>query len=271
LLLFLLGIIYNGGLGVDSLSDIRVMGVLQRISLCYLFASLAFVHLSRRGQVGLGVGLLAGYWILMKWIPVPGHGPGVLTEQGNMARYVDGFIVPGRLYHDTWDPEGALSTLPAIVTCLLGVFAGQLLRSSLSDRRKLLALLAAGPALILAGLALHPLFPINKPLWSPSYVLLTGGISALLLAGFYGLIDVMGFKRWAFFFVVIGMNAITIYMVRHAIGVGSLLEGILVHARGDQALAFLGSAQELMINALDIAGCWLFLFLLYKKRWFLRV
>jgi len=267
LLLYLLGLIYNGAPAAGSLSNVRFVGVLPRIALCYLASSLLFLHLSHRNQGFFCLFLLALYWCLMKHIPVPGHGAGVLTPEGNLAAFVDSRILPGRLHAGSWDPEGLLSTLPAISTCLLGVLAGHWLRSSNTQTVKALGLIAGGMIGVLVGRFLDPFFPINKALWSPSFVLLTAGYSALLLGFFYGIMDVFGFKKWAFFFVVIGMNPITIYMLHHVLSLGSGLD----HVAGDQLFTFLKDGRRLVIEVLNMTAKWLFLYALYWKGLFLRV
>jgi len=267
LLLFALGLLYNGAPLADFFSDIRIMGVLQRISICYLASSLAFLKLRRRNQGILCFSLLALYWVLMKYVPVPGHGPGVLTPEGNLAAHVDSLVLPGRMHAGSWDPEGLLSTLPAISTCLLGVLTGHWIRSSKAPTVRWGGLVVAGAAGVFAGSLLNGAFPVNKALWSPSFVLLTAGCSALLLSFFYGVMDVLGYKKWAFFFLVIGMNPITIYMVHHLLSLGSGLD----HVAGETLFSFLRDGRRLAVELLDMAVKWLFLYVLYRKKLFLRV
>jgi len=267
LLLFGLGLLYNGTPLAGSLSEVRFMGVLQRISICYLASSLAFLKLRRRNQGILCFALLAVYWILMKWIPVPGHGPGVLTQEGNLAAYLDNRLLPGRMHAGSWDPEGLLSTIPAISTCLLGVLTAHWIRSSNTQAVRWAGLVIMGGIGLFLGSFLNRWFPVNKALWSPSFVLLAGGWSALLLSFFYGIMDVLGYKRWAFFFLVIGMNPITIYMLQHLLSLGSLLD----HVAGDALFSFLKDGRLLAVESLDMTAKWLFLYLLYRKKLFLRV
>lgn len=193
----------------------RIPGVLQRIALVYLAAALTSLHLRPRGRAVLGAGLLGGYWAAMKLVPVPGFGAGDLSPQGNLAFWLDHAILGAH----TWryspgpgDPEGILSTLPAIVSALAGVFAGELLRSERTVRRKLGLMLAWGAAAAALGLALQPLFPINKNLWSPTYVIFTTGAALLALGAAYALIDLLGARRWARPFEAFGMNAIAAYV-----------------------------------------------------------
>jgi predicted acyltransferase len=189
----------------------RIPGVLQRIAVVYLVAALAWLHLGPRARAVLLVALLAGYWLAMMLVPVPGHGAGDLSPDGNLAAYVDHAVL-GR---HTWkkapgpgDPEGILSTVPAIATALAGLFAGDWLRSKRSPREKLRGLLLWGAGATVAGLALAPWFPINKNLWTSTYVVFTAGAALLLQAAAYWAIDIEQRERWARPFVVFGTNAI---------------------------------------------------------------
>lgn len=193
----------------------RIPGVLQRIALVYLAAALAYVHLRPRGRALLGLSLLAGYWAAMKLVPAPGFTAGDLSPAGNLAAWVDRLVLGAH----TWryapgpgDPEGTLSTLPAIVSALAGLFVGDLLRSALAPGRKLARLLIWGALATAGGLALDPLFPINKNLWSPSYVVFTTGAALLGLSGAYFLIDRQGIAGWSRPFALYGTNAIVAYV-----------------------------------------------------------
>lgn len=192
----------------------RIPGVLQRIAVVYFFAALAWLHLGRRSRMALTVALLAGYWLAMVLIPVPGHGAGDLSPDGNLAGWLD-HLVLGR---HTWrkapgpgDPEGILSTVPAIATALLGLLTGAWLRSPRTRREKLVGLLLWGCAATIAGLVLGLWFPINKNLWTSTYVLFTGGLALLLLAATYEFVDRRGWDAWARPFLVFGTNAIVAF------------------------------------------------------------
>ena len=189
----------------------RIPGVLQRIALCYLFAAVLYLHLGAKGRLGATLLILAGYWAAMKLVPVPGYGAGVLDYNGNLAGYIDLKLLAGHLYESTFDPEGLLSTFPAVATTILGTLAGDWLRAKRSPATKTLGLLAGGAALTALGLFLHPYFPINKKLWTSTFVLFTAGAALLLLAVFYFLIDGRGWKKWATPFFVLGTNAIAAY------------------------------------------------------------
>ncbi|HKV09950.1 MAG TPA: DUF5009 domain-containing protein [Thermoanaerobaculia bacterium] len=189
----------------------RIPGVLQRIAVVYFVTALAWLHLGPRARAALTLAVLASYWLAMVLVPVPGHGTGDLSPDGNLAAWVDHEI----LGPHTWkkapgpgDPEGILSTVPAIATALLGLSAGDWLRSPRTQREKLQGLLLWGAAAALAGLALGRLFPINKNLWTSTYVILTGGMALLLLAAFYLLVDVKDRAAWVRPFTLFGTNAI---------------------------------------------------------------
>ncbi|HEY3492174.1 MAG TPA: hypothetical protein VGK43_04420, partial [Solirubrobacterales bacterium] len=192
----------------------RIPGVLQRIAIVYLVAALAWLHLGPRSRAVLALALLAGYWLAMTLVPVPGYGAGDLSPDGNLAAWVDQRI----LGQHTWrkapgpgDPEGILSTLPAIVSALAGLFAGDWLRSARTQREKLRGLLLSGIIATIAGLALAPWFPINKNLWTSTYVLFTTGLALLLLAATYWLVDLKHLERWAHPFTIFGTNAIAAF------------------------------------------------------------
>ena len=221
--LLLLGWIYNGLLNFNW-PEMRWLGVLQRIALCYFFAALIVMHTKWRTQAIIVVVVLLAYWAVTMLVPAPGFEAGDLTPEGCLSSYVDQQVIPGELYYGHGDNEGVISTLPAICTALLGALAGHWLRSNRSGSRKAAGLALAGIACLMAGYLWGLIFPIIKILWTSSYVLYAGGWSLLLLALFYWVIDVLGFKRWAFFFIVIGMNPITIYFLRRFVDFGGIAE-----------------------------------------------
>jgi predicted acyltransferase len=189
--------------------------VLQRIALVYLAAAFAFLHLRPRGRVLLAAGLLGGYWVAMHLVPVPGFGAGDLSPAGNLAFHLDHLVLGPHVWRYSpgpGDPEGILSTLPAIATALAGIFAGELFRQARPPRRRLASLLGWGAAGVALGLALAPLFPINKNLWSPTYVLFTAGAAAIALAAAYAVLDLARVTRWAAPFAAFGTNAILAYV-----------------------------------------------------------
>jgi len=234
-LLFLIGILL-GAFPNFQWQGMRIMGVLQRIGICYIAAGWLYLASFRRARAGseqdsepdaaaatrrgvailivVAVLLLAGYWAVMKLVPVPGYGAGHLDPDSNLAAYLDRTVMGGHLWSQsvTWDPEGLLSTLPAIVTALLGILVGLWLRSSRTGARKAAGLALAGVIGMAAGRLMHPLFPINKNLWTSTFVIFTGGFAMLLLAPCYWLVDLRGYRRWTGPVLVFGMNAIAIYV-----------------------------------------------------------
>lgn len=267
LLLFLLGWIYNGALEFKGFYHLRVPGVLQRIALGYCFAALAMLFLKVRGQIVFGVTLLVGYWAAMGFIPVPGFPAGTMTYEGNLAGYIDRLVFqPGQLWGGTADPEGLLSTLPALVTALLGMMSGQWLRSSMQQQRKVTGLLLAGVGCLTVGYIWSLWFPLIKQIWTSSFVLVAGGWSLILLALFYWLIDVQGWKRWAFFLVVIGANSITIYICQNFIN----FDGIAGYFVGG-LLQYIPTAAPILFMLCILMAKWLFLAFLNRRRIYLRV
>jgi predicted acyltransferase len=225
--IFAIGLFLNG-FPSFHFASIRIMGVLQRIAVCYLVAGLLYLFLSRRkgganaaararsnGVViaGVVVILLAGYWAALKFVPVPGYGAGHLGKEDNLGAYIDRTLMGGHLWDQsvTWDPEGILSTFPAIATLLIGILAGEWLRSDREGTRKAAGLAAAGIVLLVAGRLLDPYFPINKNLWTSTFVLFTGGFALLALAACYWAADLRGWRKWAAPWLVFGMNAILAY------------------------------------------------------------
>jgi predicted acyltransferase len=215
-ILFALGLLLHGFPNYLDLSHLRIPGVLQRIALAYLAASAIVLYLRRNAQVAATAILLLGYWAVMMLVPVPGSGAGVLEKGMDLGAYIDRAVFgEAHLWSQarTWDPEGLLSTLPAVATVLLGVFTGSWLRSAHTAHAKTGGLIAAGSAGVVIGLLWSLTFPINKSLWTSSYVVFTGGMACLFLAACYWLIDVKGRRAWAKPFVVFGTNAIAAFFL----------------------------------------------------------
>jgi predicted acyltransferase len=268
LMLVLMGLIYNR-IQDFRWDEMRWMGVLQRIGICYGAASLMYVRLSLRGLVITFVTILLGYWAIMAWIPVPGGVAGDFSAAGNLAGYLDRALLPGKIYEEYYgygDNEGLLSTLPAVATALLGIFAGVWLKSSHAPSFKLLTLLGSGCVSLAIGMVWGGYFPIIKNLWTSSFVLVAGGWSLLLLGLFYLLIDVIGWRSWAWIWVVIGSNAITIYLLQEFVPFESIAEyffgGLARLSAGYQALVLAGGA--LLVR-------WLLLAFLHRRKIFLRL
>ena len=271
LVLVLLGVTYNNGLFTKPIHDIRFPSVLARIGLAGMFAQLIYIYTKPRTQYAGFVFILLGYWAAMMLIPVPGCGAGILTMECNLASYIDRQVVPGHLYKTIHDPEGLFSTLPAICNALLGIFAGTLLRTdgpTRSQQQKAVRLVNIGLGFVLLGWLWNIVFPVNKNLWTSSFVLVTGGLSLMLLGVFYWIIDVKGIKGWTFFFTVIGMNSILIYLSEKFIDfeyTTHFLFGGLLNGLGS------GWMAALLGVLAYIAVKWLFLYFLYRKKTFLRV
>lgn len=268
LTLVVLGVIYNGFFKLDF-ENLRWASVLGRIGLAWMFAALLFLNFGVRTRAVIAAAVLIGYGVLLCCVAAPDMpGAGPLTFEGNLVGFVDRQWLPGRLIYGTFDPEGLLSTLPAIVTAMLGMFTGEFIRrEGISGSRKTLWIVVAGVMLLLVGLAFSGVLPINKKLWSSTFVCVVGAYSLLMFALFYYLIDVRGWRRWTLFFRVIGLNSITIYMAQRIVGFGRISDFFLggVASKCPEAWA------AVVNNAGYVAVCWLFLYFLYKKAIFLKV
>ena len=222
LLMYLLGVFYYGGFS-GPYEKIRLLGVLQRIAICYLCAGLIFCYFGQRGRIVWCVGLLAGYWLAMTIVPAPGGTAGDFKEGTNLANWIDSKYLPLRKWDKTHDPEGLLSTIPAIAGCLIGVFAGVLLADpKWSNGKKVLTLALAGVALAALGWAWDFQFPVIKKIWTSSFVFVACGYSLLLLSFFYLVMDTWNLRLWARPFVWIGMNPITLYMIDNLVDVDKI-------------------------------------------------
>jgi predicted acyltransferase len=270
-ILYALGIFYHGGMGDPE--QFRLMGVLHRIAICYLIGGILYLNLRWRGLLVISILLLGGYWGLMTFVHVPGHGPGNFVEGTNLANYIDSNHLPGYKWDGDWDPEGLLSTLPAIVSGLMGIFAGLLLRNrDIGSGSRISIMLGIGAVCIAAGYGWHvaPYLecPIIKKLWTPAFVLYAGGWSFILLAIFHAIIDVAKFDIWARPFVWIGMNPITLYMLGNMFGGYSSLVTRVVHDRWiEQAAPWgqLGVATVSLMIPIWIAWA------MYRRHVFLRI
>jgi len=271
IILLLLGMVVNGALKLSGYENTRFVSVLGRIALSCFFAAIIFLNFRLRGQIVIFLFLLIGYWAAMMLIPVPGFGSGQLTPEGNLAAYVDQVMLPGKLHRGVYDPEGLLSTIPAIGSAMLGIFTGQFLYQLPEEKRNsrtALLLFSVGFILIIVGWLWGLVFPINKNLWSSSYVLYAGGWSLVLFALFYWIIDIAGYKRWSLPFVWIGTNSILIYMAAHGVinfeYISNFLFGGLINltnAAWHPALLWTG------VLIIQLAA----LYFLYKKKWFLKL
>ncbi|PWK79072.1 putative acyltransferase [Mucilaginibacter oryzae] len=271
LILLFLGMVVNGLFKFNGYENTRFASVLGRIGLAWFFAGIIYINCGVRGQVlWFGI-LLLGYWAAMEWIPVPGYGAGVLTMNGSLESYIDRLLLPGRLHDKVHDPEGVLSTIPAIGTAMLGIFAGQFLK--LDNARwpmwkKGVAIFMAGLILIAIGWLWNFSFPINKRLWSSSFVLFVGGWSCVFLSVFYLIIDVAGWRKWAFPFVLIGVNSIVIYLASEGMvdfqhTANYFFGGIISHL--SQTWQPVWSAISVVFIQLTL------LYILYRNKIFLKI
>jgi predicted acyltransferase len=281
-ILYALGLFLYGFPFFD-LHTLRFFGVLQRIAICYAAASGIYLTTRVRGQVLWILGLFATYWMLMTLVPVPGYGPGDLRPDHNTANYVDRVVLGSHNYAGTktWDPEGIVSTLPAIATTLFGILAGQLLRLKRDFAERTTWMFLAGNVLIAAGLILDIWMPINKKLWTDSFSVFMAGLDFVLFAMSLWVVDHLGYKRAARPFVILGMNAITIYMISElldgilsGIRLGSSAAGASLHGLIYQ-LVFLRLADPINASLLYAIAYVLLMFAIaykmYRRNWFLRV
>ncbi|GHU55867.1 DUF5009 domain-containing protein [Bacteroidia bacterium] len=266
LVLVLLGFVYNGFFRFDF-QTMRYASVLARIGLAWMFAALLYVYCKANARIIISVVILIGYWLLM-WLIPSGDDP--FSFESNLVGTIDQALLPGRLHNITFDPEGIFSTLPAIVTAMLGMFTGQFIRlqeEQLSGDKKTAYMLVAATLLLIIGLIWNQWFPINKSLWTSSFVCVVGSYSLFMFAIFYYIIDVKNVYRWSFFFRVIGLNSITIYLAQSIIGFQHISNFFL---RGI-ADKFPEAIANVINDSGYIAVCWLFLYFLYKQKIFLKV
>lgn len=217
--LFALGLFLSGFPFFDFTS-IRIPGVLQRIAVCYLFATIIFLHGNVKTQAIWAVGLMLVYWAAMEWFPVPGIGAGSYDKGANFSAWVDSLLLEGHMWSQTktWDPEGVFSTLPAISTTLFGVLTGGLLHRNIAPLEKVSRMLIYGNIAMATGLAWHHWLPINKSLWTSSYALFMSGMAMVVLGISYYLIDIKHWQKGTGPFRVYGMNAITVFVLSGVVG-----------------------------------------------------
>jgi predicted acyltransferase len=265
---------------------IRIPGVLQRIAVCYLIASTIFMYSGIRGQIAWIVGLLASYWLMITLIPVPGYGAGILEPLGGLAWFVDSNLLSGHTWAGApvpgFDPEGILSTIPAIATTLLGVLTGHWLRTDRSREEKTAWMFVAGNFFLLLGAILDMWMPINKGLWTSSYVVFMCGWALVCLAMFYWLIDVKGYTKWATPFVIYGMNAITVFVLS---GLVAKSMGLIRWMQADGTVISLQHYLYTTLfvplaSPLNASLLWAICFItvmfavvwfMWKRKWFLKV
>ena len=260
----------------------RIPGVLQRIAVCYLLASVIFLNTTWRAQAAITAALLVAYWAILMFIPAPGYAAGDLSMEGSIASYVDRTLFGRHTWKPLYDPEGLLSTTGALATTLAGVLTGHFLRSRRQPLEKVAAIFSAGAACVIVGWAWNYWFPVNKALWTSSYMVLTAGMALELLAICYWLVDIKGYEGWAKPFLVFGTNALAVYFLSEFF---VLLASLVRFTRPDGSeIDLLGLIYEKLfaswaspVNAsLAFAVCTVLLWLgvmslLYRKRIFIKV
>jgi predicted acyltransferase len=283
LILFALGLVLAGFPRFDF-STIRLPGVLQRIAVCYFVSSLIFLKTRWRTQALIAASLLVIYWLLMELVPVPGYGAGDLSKEGSLASYIDRLVLGPHIWKQgkVYDPEGILSTIPAIATTLCGILTGHWLRSRRSSLEKAGGLFFAGVSMVAAGWTWALSFPINKSLWTSSYAVFTAGMALLLLGFCYWLIEIKNYRRWSWPFVVFGVNAITLFvgsgLMAKLMGLwkiprtngtnGNLQTFIYEHLFA----AWAAPPNASLLYAISFLLLWLLLmWLLYRKKIFIKI
>lgn len=271
----------EGGIGLhDNLTGIRIPGVLQRIAVCYFFASLLFLYTSHRTQLYAVAGLLFGYWFMMTGIPVPGFGAGLIDDpEANLAAYIDRLILGTHIYRGgPYDPEGILSTLPAIATTLFGVFTGRILVSGKDKTLKTTQIFVIGTLLVIAGYFWHGVFPINKPLWTSSYAVFTAGQAMCGLALCYWFIDVQKKQWWSRPFVEYGVNAITVFFFSgifartlNLIRIDEVPLQSIIYQNLFVPLSTVPEVSSLIYAITWVFGWYVILHIMYKKKIIIKV
>jgi len=269
-ILILLGCIVNGLLQFDGYEQTRFASVLGRIGLAWFFAGIIYLNFDIKKQVLWLVGILVGYYVVMKWIPVPNIGAGILTKEGSLEGYIDRMFLPGRLHSKVYDPEGLLSTIPAIANALLGMFLGTFLKmkADFSTNKKLFILVFSAIVLIAIGILWDYDFPINKRLWTSSFVCFVGGFSVLFFTFFYLIIDVLGYHKWAFPLILIGSNSILIYMASEGmVNFGHTANFVFGGIIKFSPIIWQPVFTTMSVTLVQLA----LLYFLYKRKWFLKI
>lgn len=284
LILFALGIFLNG-FPYFELSTLRIPGVLQRIAICYFFASIIFLNTNIKGQVTWSIGLLLLYWGIMAWVPVPGVGAGLYDKGANFSNYVDSLIFGNHVwqYSKPWDPEGLISTLPAISTTLFGILTGHWLRTDKTPLEKTVGMLLTGNFALWLGIFWNYWLPINKNIWTSSYSVMMAGLALIVLAFCYFFIDIRGYKRWIQPFMVYGTNAITVYVLSGVVAKLTFLIQFGQTTEGNSLTLKTWLYENLYLSWLNpinaslgyaigfIVVMYLAMLILYKKKIFIKI
>jgi predicted acyltransferase len=260
-----------------SFVDLRIVGVLQRIALVFLVCSFLFLLTKWRTQLIIGGALLLVYWITMMFIPTPGYGKVMLEPGANIAAWIDSFIVPGKMWRGTWDPEGFYSTLPAIATGIFGMMAGKIITDPQTQEGKIIWLFSIGTLACIVGYIWGLHFPVNKNLWTSSYVLVTGGMASIMFALMIFLVDMLNYTKVAKVGIIFGANAITIYVLADLLtfifygtkfGSDSLnnyfMNGVIALGSSLKLASFL---YALVFIGINFIPAWI----LYKKKIFIKL
>ncbi len=276
IILFALGVFLNGFPNRYHLATIRIEGVLQRIAICYVIAAVLLLWAKARTQILVALGCLVSYWILVRYVPVPGlgiptHDFPLLDPDRNLVAWLDRKLLLGHLYEKTRDPEGVISTIPAIATAIAGVLTGTWLKSERTPGSKAKWMLLFGVIGLIAGEILNHWFPINKKLWTSSFVVFTAGFALVCLSVCYWLVEIRGWKgRWTIFPVVFGTNAIAAYVLAGV--VAHILGSLKIFAPGHPLTLLVDSANGSLAYALTFdLVCWLVIWQLYRKKIFIKI
>lgn len=275
LILFLLGVLLNA-IG-SGFTEIRLPGVLQRIALAFLAGSLLFIYTSKKTQIYTGVSILISYWLMMKYIPIPEFGAGILEPGKNLANYLDSIIIPFKMYQGTWDPEGLLSTLPSIATTITGMFTGYILLAKENNNAKIYKIVVSGFIMLICGVLVNWSFPINKNLWSSSYVLCTSGLANLALASIYYIMDVKLIVNWGKIGIIWGTNAISAYIIHYILMIPFVqfkFDNMSIQNHFMHKAIAAGIMPELASFAWAIlysSLCFIPIYILYRKKIFIKI
>ncbi len=272
-LLILLGLVHDGPLLRFDFEHLRVWSVLGRIGIAWFAAAILYLGFGTKARMGIAAGILAGVVLFTRFVVAPDAPPEAspFSPEGNFGCWLDRALTGGHTYRPLFDPEGFAGMIPAVVTAMLGMFVGELVRRpDAAPKRKCLELAGLSAGLLLLGLAVSVVSPVNKALWSPSFVLVVGAYSTALFLAFYAVIDVLGFGKWAFPLKVIGMNSIAIYMAQPIIGADKANDFLFGWAWRHMP-ASCGDLKSVAMSLGYIVVCWLFLYFLYRKNTFLKV
>ncbi len=245
-----------------TFNHVRIPGVLQRIAICSLIATLIHLNFKVRGIVIWIVSLLTVYWLLMTLYPVPGFGPGNLSVEGNFAHYIDGLFLTGHMWSQTktWDPEGIVSTIPSIATALFGLLTGLFLKSEATDKSA--KMFVAANVLLFTGLIMNIWLPINKSLWTSTFSVFMAGLALLVFTTFYYVVDVQGYKRWTYPLVVYGANAIAAYC----------FSGMIARLAHPFIVSWLDPNNASLLYAIcNVLAVYAICQVLFWRKWFIRL